>query len=185
MNDLQVVFAMAAALVVLAMLAGLGVLLAIAMARDDGEGARTEAAGVQAAPRVAGAALLRRAAGRRCPRCGRGRVFRSYVKMNPQCTECGAVFWVDEGEWLGPFVLDYASATGVAIIAWAAIELLAPQIGLIPEVMLLCAVVIASLLLSFPWTRSLWTVFLYVAGAMGERPARAEATGTHPPRAGA
>ncbi len=183
MNNLEIVFAMAAALVVLAMLAGLGILLAIAMAREDGIGAAEAGPGAQAAPRVAGRTLLWRAAGRRCPRCGRGRVFRSYFKMNPQCTECRAVFWVDEGEWLGPFVLDYSGATGAALVVWAALELLAPQLALVPELILLCAVVIASLLLSFPWTRSLWTVFLYVAGAMGERPARAEAT--HPPHAGA
>lgn len=185
MNSLEIVFAMAAALAVLAMLAGLGILLAIAMAREDGMGAAEAGSAAQAAPRVAGRTLLWRAAGRRCPRCGRGRVFRSYFKMNPKCAGCGAVFWVDEGEWLGPFVLDYACATGAAIVVWAALELLAPRLGLIPEMILLGVVVIASLLSSFPWTRSLWTVFLYIAGAMGERPIRAEATAAHPPRSGA
>jgi hypothetical protein len=36
--------------------------------------------------------------------------------MNPRCSECGAVFWVDEGEWLGAFVIDWAFATGTAIV---------------------------------------------------------------------
>ncbi len=173
---------MAAALVVLAMLAGLGVVLAIAMAFEDGIGAGAAGSGAPAAPRVPGRTLLWRAMGRRCPRCGRGRVFRSYFKMNPQCSACGAVFWVDEGEWLGPFVLDYSCATGAAIIVWAALEPVAPQIDLVPELAPLGGVVIASLFASFPWSRSLWTVFLYVSGAMGERPISAEAA-THTRRA--
>lgn len=184
MNNLEIVFAMAAALVVLAMLAGLCVILAIAMAREDGIGAQEAGADAVAAPRVPGRTLLLRALCRRCPRCGRGRVFRSYFKMNTQCSACGAVFWVDEGEWLGPFVLDYSCATAAAIIVWAAIELLAPQTGEAAELALLAAVVIASLFASFPWSRSLWTVFLYISGAMGERPIRAEAV-AHPPRADA
>jgi uncharacterized protein (DUF983 family) len=182
MNNLEIVFAMAAALVVLAMLAGLGVVLAIAMAREDGIDARSASCGAPAAPRVPGRTLLWRAIGRRCPRCGGGRVFHSYFKMNPRCLECGAVFWVDQGEWLGPFVLDYSCATGAAIVVWAMLELMAPQIGEAAELALLAAVVIASLFATFPWSRSLWTVFLYISGAMGERPIRAEAA-THAPRA--
>jgi uncharacterized protein (DUF983 family) len=33
-------------------------------------------------------ALLRGLAGR-CPNCGKGRMFRSYLKVNPQCPSCG------------------------------------------------------------------------------------------------
>jgi hypothetical protein len=40
----------------------------------------------------------------------------------------------------------------------------------------------ASLLATFPWSRSLWTVFLYLTGVMGERPALAHADAA-PPKA--
>lgn len=178
MNNLDIVFAIAAALLVLAMLAGLGVVLAIAMAR---EGA-ADPGGAGAGPRAGGWTLMRRALGKRCPRCGRGRVFASYFRMNPRCAECGAVFWVDQGEWLGPFVLDYSCATAAAVVVWAAMELAAPEISETAELAVLAVVIMASLFASFPWSRSLWTLFLYVSGAMGERPVSAEAAAATPPR---
>jgi uncharacterized protein (DUF983 family) len=180
MNDIEIVFAFAAALFVLAMLGGLGVVLALAMAREaqteDGSADLSESRPVE--PGARGWTALRRALGKRCPRCGRGRVFDSYFKMNPRCGECGAVFWVDQGEWLGPFMLDYTAATTVAVIVWGVIELALPRISMAVLLVVLCAVVVASLFASFPWSRCLWTVFLYLSGAMGARPISAEA-GSH------
>lgn len=169
MNNLEVVGALLAALAVLAVLAGLGVVLAIAMAREDGTNARGPKAGEAAEPRIAGSTLLWRALRRRCPRCGTGRVFRSYLRMNPQCPVCGAVFWAEEGEWTGAFILDYSCATAAAIIAWAVIELTAPKMGLLPELGILAGAIVVSGLAVFPFSRSLWTVFLYLSGMMGER----------------
>lgn len=176
MSNLDIVFALAAALAVLAMLAGLGVVLAIAMAREDGAGVRDENPDALTGAHVPGLTLLWRAMRRRCPRCGEGRIFRSYLKMNQRCPECDAVFWADQGEWLGPFVLDYACATAAAIAVWAVLELTAPDMRLLPELALLGAAIVGSALLSFPFTRSLWTIFLYISGAMGERPIRAADT---------
>jgi hypothetical protein len=72
------IFAMICALAVIAIMAGLGVVLALAMARENGAeaNARRTAAG-DVAPRVPGWTLLLRALGKRCPRCGRGRIFAS------------------------------------------------------------------------------------------------------------
>jgi hypothetical protein len=39
---------------------------------------------------------------------------------------------------------------------------------------LISVCVMASLFITFPWSRSFWTVFLYLTGVMGERPARAQ-----------
>jgi len=176
------IFAMAAALAVIATMAGLGVILALAMAREDGvRTAEERAAAGDLEPRVPGWTLFGRALAKRCPRCGRGAVFASYFRMNPRCSECGAVFWVDRGEWLGAFVIDWACATGVAIMVWAALEAFTtlPQIV---EIAIISVCVMVSLLATFPWSRSLWTVFLYLAGVMGERPARAHPD-TAPPTA--
>src|SRR5271163_3529964 len=54
--------------------------------------------------------LLRRALTRRCPVCGRGRMFKSYFAMNERCPSCEAIFWKNEGEWMGPMVMDYTAA---------------------------------------------------------------------------
>jgi uncharacterized protein (DUF983 family) len=187
MSKFQMIFAMIAALAVIATMAALGVILALAMAREDGAQAASErAADGDAEPRVPGWTLLRRALGRRCPRCGRGAVFASYFRMNSRCSECGAVFWVDQGEWLGAFVIDWACATGTAIVVWAALELAFTKLPQIVEIAMISFCVMVSLFVTFPWSRSFWTVFLYLTGVMGERPARAQdnvdTTPPHPER---
>jgi uncharacterized protein (DUF983 family) len=164
---------MIAALAVIATMATLCVILALAMAREDGAAAQRAAAG-DAEPRVPGWTLLRRALARRCPRCGRGAVFASYFRTNSRCAECGAVFWVDQGEWLGAFVIDWACATGTAIVVWMALELAFTKLPQIVEIAIISACVMVSLFAIFPWSRSFWTVFLYLTGVMGERPARAQ-----------
>jgi uncharacterized protein (DUF983 family) len=170
MGRFGIVFAIIAALAVIAIMAGLGVILALAMANEDAAGARkSRAAAGEADPRVPGLTLLRRALARRCPRCGRGAVFARYFTMNPRCPECGAVFWVDRGEWLGAFVIDWAFATGTGIVIWPALELLFPQLGQAAVIAIVSTFVLASLFTTFPWSRSMWTVFLYLTGAMGER----------------
>jgi uncharacterized protein (DUF983 family) len=175
MSKFQMIFAMGAALGVIGTMAALGVILALAMAREDGAEADAQrAAAGEVASHVAGRTLLRRALGKRCPRCGRGAVFASYFRMNSRCSECGAVFWVDQGEWLGAFVIDWAFATGTAIVVWAALELTFARISQTAEIIIISVCVMASLFITFPWSRSFWTVFLYLTGVMGERPARAQ-----------
>jgi uncharacterized protein (DUF983 family) len=183
MNKYQMIFAMMAALVVIGMMAGIGVILALAMARADGvEAAAERAAAGNIEPRVAGWTLLVRALGKRCPRCGRGAIFASYFRMNPRCEGCGAVFWVDQGEWLGAFAIDWAFATGLAIVVWAMLELALPSLSQIAEIAIISVCVMVSLFATFPWSRSFWTIFLYLAGAMGERPGRAQDSAETAPR---
>ena len=185
MSKSHMIFAMIAALAVIAMMAVLGVILALAMAREDGaEAAAQRAAAGDTEPRVPGWTLLRRALGRRCPRCGRGAIFASYFRMNPQCSECGAVFWVDKGEWLGAFAIDWACATGTAIVVWMALEVAFTKLPQILEIAIISVCVMVSLFATFPWSRSFWTVFLYLTGVMGERPAPAQnGTDATPPAA--
>ena len=185
MSKLAMIFAMICALAVIAMMAGLGVILALAMAREDGAEANAQrAAAGDVAPRVPGWTLLWRALGKRCPRCGRGRIFASYFRMNPRCSECGAVFWVDKGEWLGAFVIDWAFATGTAIVVWIALELTFARLPQTVEIATISACVVVSLFTTFPWSRSFWTAFLYLTGVMGERPAPAQEGAAAAPPAG-
>jgi uncharacterized protein (DUF983 family) len=182
MSKPAMIFAMICALAVIAMMAALGVILALAMAREDGAEANAQrAAAGDVASRVPGRTLLWRALGKRCPRCGR--IFASYFKMNPRCSECGAVFWVHKGEWLGAFVIDWAFATGTAIVVWMALELTFTRLPQIVEIAAISACVVVSLFVTFPWSRSFWTAFLYLTGAMGERPARAQDSAATPPSA--
>ena len=111
--------------------------------------------------------LLRRALARKCPVCGRGSIFRSRFKMNTECPECGTIFWQNEGECLGPIVIDYTVATAAALIAWA-ISLLLDSSETI-QICVAAMVAIASIFVAAPWSRSFWAAFLFISGEMRPR----------------
>ena len=52
---------------------------------------------------------------RRCPRCGGGKLFTSWLKMKPRCPRCGMCFEREEGFFLGAYVVNF----GVMILALA------------------------------------------------------------------
>jgi uncharacterized protein (DUF983 family) len=49
----------------------------------------------------------RRALALRCPRCGKGPLFRSWITMFPHCQNCGFVFERGPGYFLGSTYLNY------------------------------------------------------------------------------
>ena len=64
-----------------------------------------------------------------------------------------------------------------------ALELAFSKLPQIVEIAIISLCVMASLFATFPWSRSFWTVFLYLAGVMGERPARAQDSPNATPQA--
>ncbi|HVA68681.1 MAG TPA: DUF983 domain-containing protein [Candidatus Binataceae bacterium] len=168
MSKIDTILAILGALTVLAMLAALGIVLGLAMARDDGLAANEGRTTAERNPQIPGWTLLRRALAKRCPRCGQGRIFKSYFTMNRECPECGAMLWPESGEWIGAFVIDWTATSGAALVTWLAMSLVFPgaREAIVLAVVLLA--VVASLLIIIPWSRSLWTIFLYMAGASGQ-----------------
>ncbi len=60
--------------------------------------------------------LLLRGLLRHCPRCGGGRLFRSWFCMVKRCPRCGMAFEREEGFFLGAFVVNF----GLVLILLAA-----------------------------------------------------------------
>jgi uncharacterized protein (DUF983 family) len=108
--------------------------------------------------------LIWRALCRRCPSCGRGSVLKSYFGMNERCPVCGAVFWRNDGEQVGPMVVDCSVATAAGFAAWAMLVFLGCSEAM--QLALAVAAVVGSVVLLAPWSRSFWTLFLYVSGGM-------------------
>jgi uncharacterized protein (DUF983 family) len=109
--------------------------------------------------------LFRRALMRRCPVCDRGRMFKSYFAMNERCTSCGSIFWKNEGEWMGPMVMDYTAAGGAALLTWLVTSWFDLS-GLMQFLLPVLATIVMGVI-AIPWSRSLWTVFLYLTDEMG------------------
>ena len=143
----------------------LGVILIIALSWNERSPDQRGADGSVGVEFPSAMTLLRRALMRRCPVCGRGAMFRSYFAMNDHCVSCGAIFWKNEGEWMGPMVMDYSAAGAAALLSW-----LATSWFDMPELMQFILPVAATIiagLVAIPWSRSLWTVFLYLTEEMG------------------
>src|SRR5215469_16144924 len=112
--------------------------------------------------------LIKRALRRRCPVCGRGRIFSSHFRMNRTCPRCHVVFWKDPGESLGAMYLDYAVATVAFLVAWLVVAF-ATHLPDAAQLAILCAVAVGAVVVAYPWTRSAWTVLVYLSGGI-ERP---------------
>jgi ribosomal protein S27AE len=98
----------------------LAIILIIALSWSERSPDRRRAGGTDAGEHPSAMVLLRRALARHCPVCGKGAMFRSYFAMNESCGSCGAIFWKNEGEWMGPMVMDYIVAGAAALLSWLA-----------------------------------------------------------------
>ncbi len=112
--------------------------------------------------------LFRRALARKCPVCGRGDIFESHFRMNRSCPSCHVIFWKDPGESLGAMYVDYAVATVAFLIAWFILDFTTHLSDPI-QVAIVGAVAVASILICYPLSRSIWTVLVYLSGGI-ERP---------------
>lgn len=112
--------------------------------------------------------LIRRALTRRCPVCGRGAIFESHFRMNRSCPACGVVFWKDPGESLGAMYVDYAVATVALLVAWL-ILYFTTHLSDAVQIAIVSTIAVASILIFYPISRSVWTVLVYLSGGI-EKP---------------
>ena len=115
--------------------------------------------------RPAGFTLIGYALARKCPQCGRGKISSSVFQMNPACPACGVVFWKNEGEWLGPAVINYSVALAGALAAWALLVMF--NFSAILQIVISSLAAVAAVIAVTPWSRSFWTLFLYLNGEVG------------------
>lgn len=100
----------------------------------------------------AGRALLLR-----CPRCGRGSVFRRFVIMNETCSACELKFDRGVGYWLGAMMFNMGVSFGSVIVVFLLTLGIAspdPDWNVVVAVTVGAAAVIP--LVFFPFSRTLW-----------------------------
>jgi len=102
--------------------------------------------------------LLVRGASKRCPACGRGRLFRRWVTMVEDCPRCGLHFERIEGHWIGAIGINTAVSFGTLFLSMT-IGLIAtiPDIPVAPLVALNLAVAAFVPLVFYPISKTLWT----------------------------
>lgn len=94
---------------------------------------------------------------RRCPWCGQGRLFTKWFRMAERCPRCGLSLGQEEGAFLGAMALNYGVA-GILfltiLIVWTAAT--APDIPVGPMLVVSLGVTAASILLFYPFSKTLW-----------------------------
>jgi uncharacterized protein (DUF983 family) len=144
----------------------IAVYLIVGMAWQDYDTSAESASARTLAARPGPGTLLYRALAGKCPNCGIGKVLKSYFHMNSECSSCGSVFWKNEGEWTGPMLIDFIFALGASLYTWAALVYF--DCSLTSQLAVTCAIAALGGILVMPWSRSLWTMFLFVTGEMGQ-----------------
>ena len=109
----KIAWSILAAIGVLGLLTLIAAYLMIGIAWQDFQ--RSTARRDQTGPLPTGSTLIRYALARKCPLCGRGKISSSVFQMNSACPVCGVVFWKNEGEWIGPAVINYSVALAGAL----------------------------------------------------------------------
>jgi uncharacterized protein (DUF983 family) len=97
-----------------------------------------------------------------CPLCEKGRLFETRLRMYDKCPHCGTRFWQSEGAGLGSIIIEYAAATGAALIVWG-ICILFGFAGIVQFIAASVAAVVAVVIVA-PWSLSFWLAFLYLTG---------------------
>ena len=59
----------------------------------------------------------------RCPRCGRGKLFRGWIRMLPACDACGLDFQREPGFFLGSIYVNYGAASVIAGTAFVVLTM--------------------------------------------------------------
>ena len=106
------------------------------------------------------AQMLRRGMVRRCPRCGSGKLFRTWWSIKDRCPRCGLRFVREEGYFTGVYLVNY-SFVAVAIV----IELMAylfyananEGVSPWPAMLVGAATAIVLPVITYPFAKTLWT----------------------------
>ncbi len=112
--------------------------------------------GVSSLP-ASGPRLILRGLTRRCPWCGGGKLFRRWFVMAERCPTCGFRLDQGDGAFLGAMALNYAVAGALFIgilIVWVAAT--APDVPVVPLLLVSLGVTGAAILLIYPFSKTLW-----------------------------
>jgi uncharacterized protein (DUF983 family) len=98
----------------------------------------------------------------RCPVCGKGRLFRSYLTMNSECERCGVRFDRESGLWLGSMDINLT----LSLMLLLAPVVFLPDLGLRRELELFGAGAVVVPLLLFRFVRGFWLALIFLSGGV-------------------
>lgn len=106
---------------------------------------------------------LARGLAKRCPRCGQGSLFSGWFTLATVCPRCGLQFQRQEGGFLGAIALNYTAAVvlwAAMLTAWLVVDL--PDVNVAALTAASVGLVVASLLLFYPTSKTIWAAIEYL-----------------------
>lgn len=100
---------------------------------------------------------------KRCPRCGQGSLFSRWFTLATVCPRCGLQFQRQEGGFLGAIALNYTAAVvlwAAMLTAWLVVDL--PDVNVAALTAASVGLVVASLLLFYPTSKTIWAAIEYL-----------------------
>jgi uncharacterized protein (DUF983 family) len=101
---------------------------------------------------------LRRALALRCPRCGEGRLFHGWNKLNESCPACGLVYERQTGDTWFFMYMTTAGLTGVLVVT---MFLLRPAVVWLGQVAI-CAAALVLIVLTLPLRKGIAVAINYL-----------------------
>ena len=98
----------------------------------------------------------------RCPVCGKGKLFRTYFRMNDHCACCGVGFSREHGQWVGSLDIN-TLLTAVVLMAGVAFG---PQWDVRTSLIVWCTAAVVFPIISFRFVRGLWTAIVHLTGGV-------------------
>lgn len=94
----------------------------------------------------------------RCPRCGQGRLFKNWIRMNPDCDHCHLHYEREPGYFLGSIYVNYGLTALLVTILYLSLfasKVVSPQNAL----WIVTAFALAFPIFFFRYARSIWMGF--------------------------
>jgi uncharacterized protein (DUF983 family) len=107
---------------------------------------------------------LFRGATRRCPRCGKGKLFKRWFRMTDPCPRCNLAFERENAAFLGSMTLNYAvTAIAFVIVLIVGMVITVPDIAVWPILAASFVVIMIVPFLFYPFSKTLWSALDYLA----------------------
>ncbi|MGI9323833.1 MAG: DUF983 domain-containing protein [Pseudomonadales bacterium] len=102
--------------------------------------------------------LVQRGLRLRCPACGHGKIFRSWLTMNDPCQECGRKFDREPGYLLGSIYFNYGMTSILVVVLYFTLYLSGTMTNH-QRLLALAGFSVLFPLWFFRYARSLWIAF--------------------------
>lgn len=103
--------------------------------------------------------MLRRGLIRRCPRCGGGKLFRSWWSMRDRCPRCGVRFVREEGYFTGVYLVNFGVVLAVLFVMVMGVALWLgthPDASAVPFLVAGTIIAVVVPIAFYPFARTIW-----------------------------